>query len=332
MKPRHPRPAKRRPAAGLAVLIALLTACGGGGSGSSPSTPLASAPSCELAPRQAALADYMQQWYFWYHELPLLDAARYNDLESYFRALLKRPLDRYSTMLPQSLVDQTLDEAVFVSHGIHWSGLDPQLPIEVNDVVDGSAAAAAGVRRGQRLFTLPDGKRAGYIVFNTFVGRQTVAALDPALRSLHAQGAEELILDLRYNSGGLVEMVADVGSLLAGPAASGRNFLQLVHNDRQRASDAWLLLRALGADTPLPLERLIILTSRATISAPEALINALQGIAGGPRPLGDAGEGLLASALSYLASGRCSRAQAAAAAPSTASAAARPPRDLGALR
>ena len=71
-----------------------------------------------------------------------------------------------------------------------------------------------------RLFEV-DGRKVGYIVFNTFVQPST-AALNEAFAALKTAGATELVLDLRYNGGGLVDVAVHLASLIGGTAPTAR--------------------------------------------------------------------------------------------------------------
>jgi len=75
--------------------------------------------------------------------------------------------------------------------------------------------AEGEVRLTKRLVTIPtvsgtrvldvDGRKVGYLVFRNFT-EPSVGALTAAFDQLRAEGATELVLDLRYNGGGLVSV------------------------------------------------------------------------------------------------------------------------------
>ena len=60
-----------------------------------------------------------------------------------------------------------------------------------------------------------DGRRVGYVFFRNFV-RPSFAALDAAFATLREANVSELVLDLRYNGGGLVDVAVHLASLIAG--------------------------------------------------------------------------------------------------------------------
>ena len=77
------------------------------------------------------------------------------------------------------------------------------------------------------------GRRVGYLHFRNFV-QPSVAALDTAFTQLRDAGANELVLDLRYNGGGLVSVAQHLAGLIAGARRrSGQVFVQFTHNAKQ---------------------------------------------------------------------------------------------------
>jgi C-terminal processing protease CtpA/Prc len=114
----------------------------------------------------------------------------------------------------------------------------------------------------------------GYLLFRNFV-TPSYAALDEAFNSLREAGATELVVDLRYNGGGLVDVAVHLASLIGGSATQGRVFATFQHNDKNSALNEDLRF----ADAPpqtLNLSRLIVITTRSSASASELLINGLR--------------------------------------------------------
>lgn len=124
-----------------------------------------------------------------------------------------------------------------------------------------------------RLFEV-DGRKVGYIVFNTFVQPST-AALNEAFAALKTAGATELVLDLRYNGGGLVDVAVHLGGLIGGAVTNGQPMLNYVHNDRIGPS-ANKTTRFNNPPDSLNLKRLVVIATRGTASASELVINALR--------------------------------------------------------
>ena len=135
----------------------------------------------------------------------------------------------------------------------------------------------------KRLVTIPtvsdtrvievDGKKVGYLVFRNFVTPSN-AALTTAFAQLRAQGATELVLDVRYNGGGLVSVAQNLGGLIGGTGTAGQTFVHFVHNDKNSFRDTTYLFPALAAS--LNLSRVVVVATRASASASELVINSLR--------------------------------------------------------
>jgi C-terminal processing protease CtpA/Prc len=121
--------------------------------------------------------------------------------------------------------------------------------------------------------------KVGYLAYNQFVSYSS-AGLQQAFGLFAADGISELVLDLRYNGGGSVGIARDLASMMGGPRAADQLFAYLRFNDKQAAKT--LQVRFNGADpalTPGPavgLERVFVITSGATASASELVINGLR--------------------------------------------------------
>jgi C-terminal processing protease CtpA/Prc len=124
-----------------------------------------------------------------------------------------------------------------------------------------------------RTLTTADGRRMGYVMVKDMIG-QTGAGLNAAFTQFKAAGVQEVVLDLRYNGGGLVSMGATLASYVAGPGAVGQPYAQLVYSDRQQALNS---VHAFSAPaSALALSRVYVLTGARTCSAAEQVINGLR--------------------------------------------------------
>jgi C-terminal processing protease CtpA/Prc len=117
------------------------------------------------------------------------------------------------------------------------------------------------------------GRTVGYLVFENFV-RPSTEALNATFGRFKEAGVDEVVLDLRYNGGGLITVAQHLGGLIGGAATADRTFVRYVHNDKQAA-------RNNAAAFPLPpnalgLQRLVVIATRGSASASELVINALR--------------------------------------------------------
>lgn len=119
-----------------------------------------------------------------------------------------------------------------------------------------------------------EGRRVGYIFFSNFV-QPSMDALDEAFAALKAAGANELVLDLRYNGGGMVSVAQHLASLIGGARTDGQVAFNYVHNDK---IGPFLdkTTRFTLPDQALTLDRLFVIATRSTASSSELVANALR--------------------------------------------------------
>jgi carboxyl-terminal processing protease len=160
-------------------------------------------------------------------------------------------------------------------------------PADIGVGVDLDFVNVSGDRRSARLIkrvvTIPTvsltrvyetgGRRVGYIFFRNFV-RPSFEALDAALAELATARIDDLVLDVRYNGGGLVSVAQHLASVIGGARTRGQVFAEFVHNDKNRWRNE--TLRFEDKASVVALDRLILITTTASASASELLINALR--------------------------------------------------------
>ena len=119
----------------------------------------------------------------------------------------------------------------------------------------------------------PSGKTMGYLLLKDFIS-QANAPMDAAFAQFQAAGVSELVLDLRYNGGGLVSVSRDLASLIGGARAGGGLFAALKFNAKHQASNS--NYQFTQPSSGLNLTRVFILSGQRTCSASELLINGLK--------------------------------------------------------
>jgi C-terminal processing protease CtpA/Prc len=174
--------------------------------------------------------------------------------------------------------------ADLIARGEMYAALGPgQIGFTVNVRIRDKDGAETDATMTKRLVTIPtvsetrvfdlDGTKVGYILFRNFV-EPSVAALDAAFEQLRAEGATELVLDLRYNSGGLVSVGQHLGGLIGGTPTAEQTFVRFVHNDKNAFRDMSLLFPSLLSS--LNLSRVVVIATRFSASASEMVINSLR--------------------------------------------------------
>lgn len=123
-----------------------------------------------------------------------------------------------------------------------------------------------------------EGQQVGYLMYNAFTA-EFDGQLNDAFATFQADGITELVLDLRYNSGGSVESSKDLSSMITGQFNGQVYFTEEWNADRQDefASPGIFdsTIRTGDAINSLNLSRVYVLTTGRTASASELLINGL---------------------------------------------------------
>ena len=149
-----------------------------------------------------------------------------------------------------------------------------------------SVAITSPPVKNVRLFTTSRGDRIGYMLFNAHSAPAAQAIIE-AGKALKNRGINDLIVDLRYNLGGLLYVAQIFSSMVAGAEKEGLVFEEFETNGKF-PSQSWEFTLEFAADDilgdrgltapSLGLPRLFVLTSPRTCSASESIINALLGI------------------------------------------------------
>ncbi|MGK7393888.1 MAG: S41 family peptidase [Candidatus Cyclobacteriaceae bacterium M3_2C_046] len=117
------------------------------------------------------------------------------------------------------------------------------------------------------------GLKVGYLVFNSFTSTSK-AELDEAFKYFKLNAVDDLILDLRYNGGGSLGVTIHLSSLLGFKKAGVDEMAQISYNEDKTSlnESIYFQAKALGLD----LDRLFVITTGATASASEVVINSLE--------------------------------------------------------
>ena len=135
------------------------------------------------------------------------------------------------------------------------------------------------------------GSSVAYLAYNSFATPIGEVQLADAFKRFAAAGATDLVVDLRYNGGGYLDISAQLGYLVAGAIkASGKVFETLAYNNKRSAENVTIPFRSVitsffGNDArageslvPLNLQRVFVITTGSTCSASESFIGGLLGV------------------------------------------------------
>lgn len=117
-----------------------------------------------------------------------------------------------------------------------------------------------------------DDKKVGYLMYNSFIEPQE-DNLKAAFSDFATEQIDELVVDLRYNSGGTVSTAQFMAGLIAGEHA-GNVFGKLVYNEKRTSQNTEITIT--NADIQLGLSRVFFLTTQSSASASEMVINGLK--------------------------------------------------------
>jgi C-terminal peptidase prc len=313
---------------GIGVAIAIIVLFG-----AAPASAQPGPRNCSRLSQNQFVRDVLDEYYYWYRELPRLNPASFASPEAYLEALRYKPLDTSFSYI----TDQAANEAFYSASqfiGLGFSTQTSPTELRVLQVFPESPAAEAGLGRGDRItsindrsvadwvesgqigsafgpgqpgieativfvsrageerrvaltkrpVTIPtvsltrtfdiDGRTVGYVFFRNFV-EPSYQALDEAFAALREAGATELVLDLRYNGGGLVDVAVHLGSLIGGAPTRGNVFAVFEHNDKNPELNETLRFKQTTANS-LNLSRLFVITTQSSASASELVINSLR--------------------------------------------------------
>jgi C-terminal processing protease CtpA/Prc len=134
----------------------------------------------------------------------------------------------------------------------------------------------------------------GYLAFHSHISLAESALID-AVENLQADGISDLIIDIRYNTGGFLAIASELSYMIAGmTATANKTFEELQFNDKYpntspitgqslepipffSTSQGFSVNAGQGLPS-LNLPRVFVLTGENTCSASESIINALRGI------------------------------------------------------
>jgi carboxyl-terminal processing protease len=117
-----------------------------------------------------------------------------------------------------------------------------------------------------------NGQKTGYLVFSDFL-EPSVADLDTTFATFKADGVSNLILDLRYNGGGLLTTADSLMSLIAGNKYNNQSYNVQKFNDQHTNANENNIIHQTA--NSLNLDKIVIITSSSTASASELTIAGL---------------------------------------------------------
>ena len=115
-------------------------------------------------------------------------------------------------------------------------------------------------------------KKIGYIVFQDFIEAANVK-IDSVFNNFKQENIDDLILDMRYNGGGSVNVAIHLSGWLTGNTNADNTLIKFQHNDRNREHDTSIAIPYNSSS--LDLNRITFIGTGSTASASELIINGM---------------------------------------------------------
>ncbi len=113
-------------------------------------------------------------------------------------------------------------------------------------------------------------------MFQSFI-ENSEEELNIAFKEFNDEGIDELILDLRYNGGGRLDIANHLASLITGNENKDEIFSKFQHNNKYSQLDSEKVYKLSSPLNRLVgMSRIFVITSEDTASASEAVINSLK--------------------------------------------------------
>ena len=114
--------------------------------------------------------------------------------------------------------------------------------------------------------------KVGYFVLKSFI-EPSMDELTETFSYFNAEGVNEVVIDLRYNGGGRMDVAMYLVSFLISSEIDGQNFINYTHNET--LSHENFGYNAVRSSSSLDLDKVYFITSKGSASASEAIINGL---------------------------------------------------------
>jgi carboxyl-terminal processing protease len=177
----------------------------------------------------------------------------------------------------RTIAEINLAEGVSASLGANTEGLTRTFSMRPSSGADFQASLAKALVTIDPvpLTTIFDiaGTKVGYVDFRTFVSTAD-GALEQAFENFEAQGISALVIDVRYNGGGLVSTAEFLADLIGGAIANNRVLSRKRFNSDKSALNSVELFQQRAGSLTL-LQQIVFITTASSASSSELVINAL---------------------------------------------------------
>lgn len=157
-----------------------------------------------------------------------------------------------------------------LSREITWQKPDSTEQTELLSKVEVETNTVMGAQTYEQ-----DGETVGYFALDSFINR-TGGDLNSAFDLFAAEGINHLVIDVRYNGGGLIRYANQVATQAGGTNVQGKTFLQYRFNEQNSDKNQTIPFGLVDGVEQLDLDRIFVLTTGSSCSSSEIIINSLR--------------------------------------------------------
>ncbi len=117
------------------------------------------------------------------------------------------------------------------------------------------------------------GKKIGYFFFKSFIGPSEME-LNTVFSNFRAANIDELVIDLRYNGGGQIDIAEHLAGLIIPDNVDGQLFVKYEHNNNMSLNNVSSYF--VQNSSSLRLDRVYFIAGKGSASASEVIINSLE--------------------------------------------------------
>lgn len=270
----------------------------------------------------------MDQYYFWYNQMPSVKPKNYSTPLELLEALRYKPLDKWSYITTKQQLQAYFEEGSYIGFGF-GTAFDQNGTLWILYTFKNSPVSAAAVERGWRIASIdgvmptpenistlfgpaqadfsrtfefrgPNNQsvvrtltkqqvtmnmvlkdsiytfgttRVGYFVLKGFI-QPSKDEMNAVFTKFQGQGVSELIVDLRYNGGGRMDVANHLAGLIAGRIANNQILTKLINNNKNQHLNSSDTIKL--KSNSIALNRVVFITTQSSASASESLINGLK--------------------------------------------------------
>ena len=120
-----------------------------------------------------------------------------------------------------------------------------------------------------------DEQTIGYFTLDSFINR-TGNDLNRAFNRFAEEQVDALVIDVRYNGGGLIRYANQAATQTAGVNVQGKTFIQYLFNEQNASRNRAVSFNLVDGIQQLDLDKVVVLTTAASCSSSELIINSLK--------------------------------------------------------